>query len=393
MRLRDIGRVDDDLLLVMPLAVRSLSDAIKVGALNAVARLEALRQIAQGLVELAEVSVLHRDLKPANVLDVGGRWQLADFGLSRDLLESTGTYTFRGFGTLPYMAPELWNGQPATVKSDLYAYGVLAYEVLTGTRPFRGADEATLMRQHQQEAPPPLPDTTSPAIGRLVLRLLTKDPTARPQDARAVVEALDAASRRLAPKQERLQEAAFKAQQRHSGGDAARAAQATAQATEREQTTQALADLHHILEEAADLAREALPEVEFSNRNLDWHLAWNGVRVAVEVWTEARPLSPEDPLFLAGAIYAAPAGQAPSANIVCEFREGRLVWSLLRFTASAPSRYEYGPGDRPHGFIWPTFARQRVHMVHPAMHVWQLQQTRLTPETIVELLHEAISSG
>ncbi|MFG2235937.1 serine/threonine-protein kinase [Streptomyces sp. NPDC048723] len=284
-----------------------------------------MRQVAQGLVELAEVSVLHRDLKPANVLDVGGRWQLADFGHSRDLLESTSTYTFRGLGTLPYMAPELWNGQPATVKSDLYAYGVLAYEVMAGTRPFCGAGEATLMRQHQQEAPPPLPDTVPAAVGRLVLRLLTKDPTGRPQDARAVVEALDAASRRLAPEQERLREAAFEAQQRRSDEDAVRAAQTVAQAAEQEQTAQALADLHHILEEAAALAREALPEVRFGKRDRDWHLAWHGVRVAVEVWAEARQLGPsaEDPCILAGAVYAAPADQAPSANIVCELREGR----------------------------------------------------------------------
>jgi serine/threonine protein kinase len=144
MRLLDVGRVSDDLLLVMPLADRSLSAAVRAGDLDILARVEALRQVAQGLIELAEIPVLHRDLKPANVLGFAGEWKLADFGISRNLLESTDTYTFRGYGTFPYMAPELWNGRPATVKTDLYALGVLAFEVLTGGRPFTGVDEAIL---------------------------------------------------------------------------------------------------------------------------------------------------------------------------------------------------------------------------------------------------------
>jgi serine/threonine protein kinase len=115
----DVGRVDDDLLLVMPLAEISLSSALKAGELNEAACILALHHIMQGLIELAEISVVHRDLKPANVLLVGDRWQLADFGIARNLIESTDTYTFLGAGTLPYMAPELWSGHPATVKSDL----------------------------------------------------------------------------------------------------------------------------------------------------------------------------------------------------------------------------------------------------------------------------------
>jgi serine/threonine protein kinase len=264
-RLLDVGRVGDDLLLVMPLADRSLAAAVRAGDLDDLARVEALRQVAQGLAELAEIPVLHRDLKPANVLGFADLWQLADFGISRNLLESTDTYTFRGHGTLPYMAPELWGGQPATVKTDLYALGVLAFEVLTGGRPFTGADEATLRRQHQQDPPPALPEGVPAGVARLVLRLLAKDPAARPQDARAVVEALDAAIRRLSPPQEALRETALAAQQRRSDTDAASAARAAKNAATGQQITQALADLQAVLEEAADQAREALPEAQLDN--------------------------------------------------------------------------------------------------------------------------------
>ena len=80
------------------------------------ARRAALLDVALGLQELAVASVLHRDLKPRNVLWRNGVWQLADFGISRDLGQSTATYTFRGAGTPAYMAPELWQLQATTVK-------------------------------------------------------------------------------------------------------------------------------------------------------------------------------------------------------------------------------------------------------------------------------------
>lgn len=185
----DTAHTDADLLIVMPLASRSLSALLRIESLDPQAAIEIVKQIAQGLTELAEASVLHRDLKPANVLEVDGRWHLADFGMSRNLTESTDTYTFLGGGTVPYMAPELWSGQPsATVKADLYALGVIAYELLTGARPFNGPAREDFRHQHLQEAPPE-PTGVPATVGRLVLRLLAKNPAKRPQDARAVIEA------------------------------------------------------------------------------------------------------------------------------------------------------------------------------------------------------------
>ena len=95
--------------LVMPLAQGSLGS--KLGdKLNEADKIRVLRDIAHGLVELANLGILHCDLKPANVLLVDEVWKLADFGISRNLQELTGTYTFFGAGTMPCMAPELWGG-------------------------------------------------------------------------------------------------------------------------------------------------------------------------------------------------------------------------------------------------------------------------------------------
>ncbi|GFJ87595.1 hypothetical protein Prum_012370 [Phytohabitans rumicis] len=272
---------------------------------------------------------------------------------------------------------------------------MLAFEVLTGARPFLGGDEVALRRQHQQDPPPQLPAGVPAAVGRLVLRLLAKDPAARPQDARAVVETLDAAIRRLSAQQEALREAAFAAQQRRSREDAVGAALAAKQAATEEQITQALADLHAVLEEAADQAREALPEAELTKQGLSWEMRWERRRIVVDVWTQSTPrleVPGDDPLLIAGVVAAGPNDTDPYANIVCETKDGRLSWSMLRFRASAlTSRYEYGPRDRPHGFAWHVFAAQRPFMVRPMMHVWHMDREPLTSEAVVDLLREAIS--
>jgi serine/threonine protein kinase len=125
-------------------------------------------------------------------LRLAGRWRIADFGIARDLAEETATYTFAGAGTMPYMAPELWENRPATVKTDLYALGVLAYEVLAGVRPFPGPDEPRFRDQHLYAVPADLTGV-APGVRRLVLRMLAKNPASRPQDARAVLEELNSA--------------------------------------------------------------------------------------------------------------------------------------------------------------------------------------------------------
>jgi serine/threonine protein kinase len=97
------------------------------------------RQICEGLMAAHEAGVLHRDLKPSNVLITSdGRVVLTDFGLAQMIGHEAATASTAGFGTLPYMAPEVLAGRPATAASDVYSLGVLLCEVVTGKLPCDG---------------------------------------------------------------------------------------------------------------------------------------------------------------------------------------------------------------------------------------------------------------
>ncbi|MFF5077977.1 serine/threonine-protein kinase [Actinoplanes sp. NPDC000266] len=255
----DIAFAGGDLLIVMPLADGSLDDELAHGRLELGAGLTVLRQVAEGLVELAAVPIAHRDLKPGNVLRFGDTWRISDFGLSRILTEVTGTYTTGGGGTLPYMAPEVWTDQRGTAKSDLYALGVLAYEVFTGERPFPGPSEDDFERQHLTAAPPQTPDLP-PRLSRLLARLVAKAPADRPQDARAVVEAVDNLRQKLTPAQEALVDDVRRHEAWRRDQDIAINAKMTADERQRQERRQAETDLSAILEDAFDEIVEALPD-------------------------------------------------------------------------------------------------------------------------------------
>jgi hypothetical protein len=393
-RTLDVGRVGDDLLIVMPRAEKSLRSGITVG-LSEAEGFETLRHIVAGLIEMATLSILYRDLKPENVLWLDNRWQLADFGIARDLVQATATYTFLGAGTTPYMAPEIWNNQPATIQSDLYALGVVAYEVLLGTRPFSG-DEAALRDQHLH-AVPPTPTGLPPAVARLMVRLLSKDPADRPQDARAVSESLESALKTLNSGQRALQEAALEAQRRRASAEADHAAGVSAARAGESQARQALSDLEEILAQAFDLVHEALPDAKFHGDGAQWHLIWGDARVSVVPWRRrASDLSFEDdPLVAAGAVFLGPGLAKPAANVACMDVDGRLLWEMLRFRANAfvGPNYSFGPMDRPHGFDESLFRQERSYMVRPITHVWGLTRSDLTPESVVDLLNESIAES
>lgn len=248
--------LDDDLLIVMPRAEKSLKAALEDEPFSTAAGVDVVRQVALGLHQLSRRSIVHRDLKPANVLKFGAVWKIADFGLSRGLAEAAGTYTLAGWGTAPYTAPELWLNHPADAMSDLYALGVLAFEVFTGALPFQGPED-DFRRQHLQDAPPAL-DDLSPKIARQVLRLLHKRPAERPQDARAVYDGL--APHTLTPVQDSLVSAALGVEQRLM----TRQTSAAEADTERQNGLRhrALADLDAILADAHDDLREALPDAK-----------------------------------------------------------------------------------------------------------------------------------
>ncbi|MGH1340531.1 MAG: serine/threonine-protein kinase [Nannocystales bacterium] len=155
-------------------------------------------QIAAGLhaAHSQEPAIIHRDLKPENVLITGdgGTAKVADFGVAK-VLEALHQTTTHSVGTLSYMSPEQIDAAPVDARADLYALGVVFYELLAGVPPFQSASPRELLNLHCTAAPPPLPDEVRDGlpkgVERLVFSLLEKRPEDRPQSAGEVVEQLE----------------------------------------------------------------------------------------------------------------------------------------------------------------------------------------------------------
>ncbi|SIO65647.1 serine/threonine protein kinase [Singulisphaera sp. GP187] len=148
-------------------------------------------QTCEALHYAHEHGVVHRDLKPSNLMvSEKGEMKLTDFGIAKDLDATALTATGRTLGTAAYMAPEQIRGTPEiSHKTDLYALGVVMYQMLTGRAPFEGSSAVVLMHCHMNE-PPPRPSARVAeipvALDKLVVQLMAKDPNDRPWDAAAV---------------------------------------------------------------------------------------------------------------------------------------------------------------------------------------------------------------
>ncbi len=169
------------------------------------------RQIADALAKAHAAGIVHRDLKPSNVMvDEGGTVRILDFGLARlgapvgtvdfgsasarPTAEATGTAEGRIVGTLAYMSPEQAEGKKADARSDVFSFGAVLYEVVTGRMAFRGdSAAATLAAVLEREPPPPreLVPGLPPDLERLVQRCLRKDPAKRLQSMGDVALDLD----------------------------------------------------------------------------------------------------------------------------------------------------------------------------------------------------------
>jgi tetratricopeptide (TPR) repeat protein/tRNA A-37 threonylcarbamoyl transferase component Bud32 len=162
-----------------------------------------LKEVARALAYAHEHGVVHRDIKPDNVLLTGGSAVVTDFGIAKALSASrmdtggSATLTAMGtsLGTPAYMAPEQAAGDPTTDhRADLYAFGCMAYELLSGEQPFQGRTPHKLMAAHMGEKPQHVaerrPDTP-PALAVLVMQCLEKEPDHRPQGAAEVARVLE----------------------------------------------------------------------------------------------------------------------------------------------------------------------------------------------------------
>jgi len=192
-RVYDIGESDGRQFLTMEFVDgEDLASLLRrIGRLPGGKALDVARQLCAGLAAIHDCGVLHRDLKPANVmLDGHGRVRITDFGVARSAGEvAPGELA----GTLVYMAPELFEGRPYSVQSDLFAVGLVLYEACTGTRAFDAANLAELREKHTRTsptAPSKVQADVDVAVERAILRCLERDPARRPTSVRALAAAL-----------------------------------------------------------------------------------------------------------------------------------------------------------------------------------------------------------
>ncbi len=162
----------------------------RIGRLPVAKATELAQQICAGLSAAHARQILHRDLKPSNVLvDGRGHAHITDFGLATRADEDTGEVA----GTPAYMAPEQFRGDAASTRTDVYALGLVLYELYTGKRPFEGGSFAECKQQHLQSIPAPPGETVrdlDPGIENTILRCLQKDATKRPLSVAAISAAL-----------------------------------------------------------------------------------------------------------------------------------------------------------------------------------------------------------
>ena len=192
-RVYDVGEIDGQQYLSMEYVDgEDLASLLKrIGRLPPDKALEISRELCAGLAAAHDRGVLHRDLKPSNVMvDGRGRARITDFGLA---VAADAQPDGEVSGTPAYMAPEQLAGKGASTRSDVYALGLVLYELSTGKKAFDGATLAELRRKHAED-PPASPSAISPGfdpvVERVILRCLEKDPAARPASAAQVAKAL-----------------------------------------------------------------------------------------------------------------------------------------------------------------------------------------------------------
>jgi serine/threonine-protein kinase len=210
----DFGQLEDGSYYLVLEYVRgiTLHDLIRRGPVSAEQTVEIGRQVATALDALHQHGIIHRDLKPRNIMIADAPRtvvKIIDFGLAKVPLDRISTVsgdathanqpiTGTGviFGTVAYMAPEAALGMEAvTARSDLYALGIILYEMLAGAHPFDAIEQGALFLQHRTVQPPPIAErgpgvTVPPSLEKVVMKLIEKSPSARYATAMEVFVAL-----------------------------------------------------------------------------------------------------------------------------------------------------------------------------------------------------------
>ncbi len=196
-RMHDLGEEGKTLYITMEyVRGEDLKSMVhRTGQLTAGKAVLIARQVAEGLGQAHKLGVVHRDLKPGNVMiDKDGNAKIMDFGIARSLRGAGTTAEGAIIGTPEYISPEQVEGKEADQRADIYALGIILFEMVTGRPPFEGDSPFSIAYKHRNEAPeeprrfnPQLPD----ALNRVILRCLEKDREARYQTAQELLADLE----------------------------------------------------------------------------------------------------------------------------------------------------------------------------------------------------------
>ncbi len=195
-RVHDTGRDDkgQPYIVMELLDGISLSDRLKRGPMPESEAVDIACQVLNALSEAHKLGIVHRDVKPANIrLCPGGKVKLLDFGIAFGADLSKLSLPGKAMGTPNYMSPEQAEGQEPVPQSDIYALGIVLYEMLTGEVPFRASTPLAVLRMHTDNPPPALPGFVSKKLREAVGWALEKRPERRFKSADAMRESLTGA--------------------------------------------------------------------------------------------------------------------------------------------------------------------------------------------------------
>ena len=198
----DVGEEDGNYYIVMEyIEGKTLKQLLqKRGALTLTEVIDIMSQLTDGLAHAHEAYIIHRDIKPQNIMiEDNGRIKITDFGIAMALNSTQLTQTNSVMGSVHYLPPEQANGKGSTVKSDIYSLGILMYELLTGSVPFKGDTAVEIALKHMKEKVPSVRKqnpTIPQSVENIILKATAKNPKNRYDSVREMHADLETALER-----------------------------------------------------------------------------------------------------------------------------------------------------------------------------------------------------